>query len=191
LIARHENRVWKLPIVYDKWKVGVLSRRPLYLPELCERARGGPRLLLDLKGKSARLVPDLIKTLREQRAIQNAALCGQDWSLLDQAKALEPNLSIYYSFGSHQHIDAMRRRPSTAPRVAAASVWERLLTDQLLAELHERKIAVLAWTVNVPERARELLAAGVAGIISDRLDLLAGIGLPPEVSGTHSISASV
>lgn len=47
----------------------------------------------------------------------------------------------------------------------------RVLSDRLLLEAHSRGVEVHVWTVNDPDRMRELAARGVDGIITDRTDL--------------------
>ena len=63
----------------------------------------------------------------------------------------------------------------------------RMVTPRLIAEAHVRNIPVHVWTVDDPVAMRRLLAWGVDGIQSDRLDLLsevlvdvAGRPLPPK-----------
>ena len=48
------------------------------------------------------------------------------------------------------------------------------LGDASLREAKERGIPVLCYTVNRPEQASQLLARGVSGMFTDRLDLFAG-----------------
>ena len=43
------------------------------------------------------------------------------------------------------------------------------LTAAAVHAAHEKGLAVWAWTVNEPERAAELYAMGVDGVISDRV----------------------
>lgn len=45
----------------------------------------------------------------------------------------------------------------------------RMLDRKRIDRWHERGLRVVAWTVNDPVRARELLAMGVAGVISDEI----------------------
>jgi glycerophosphoryl diester phosphodiesterase len=57
-------------------------------------------------------------------------------------------------------------------------------TPRLIAEAHRRNIPVHVWTVDEPELMRRLLALGVDGLQSDRLDRLAAVltevaGRPP------------
>lgn len=51
-------------------------------------------------------------------------------------------------------------------------IHERLLHDGWLARLHEVTPTVIAWAVQDRDRAGELIAAGVAGLILDDLDLV-------------------
>ena len=51
-------------------------------------------------------------------------------------------------------------------------VPERLLDARVMAALRSTVDEVLTWPVNEPSRARELIALGVRGLISDRPDLI-------------------
>ena len=66
------------------------------------------------------------------------------------------------------------------PRVDALQVPEewsglRVLTPRFVKEAHARNIPIHVWTVDDPNDMRRLLAWGVDGIQSDRLDLLASV----------------
>lgn len=50
----------------------------------------------------------------------------------------------------------------------------RVLSPRLIDEAHRSGVEVHVWTVNDPERMRELVALGVDGIITDRADLAVG-----------------
>jgi glycerophosphoryl diester phosphodiesterase len=56
-------------------------------------------------------------------------------------------------------------------RLEAASLHleHELITPRLVREVHARDVRLLAWTVNEIERAEELLAAGVDGIVTDNV----------------------
>jgi hypothetical protein len=172
LIASHDRPLWPLPLTSDGWRLRLAMERPLLLPELIAATRDGPQLLLDFKGLNPRLARSVAEALQAGDAVGRAAVCGQSWPVLEAAARLAPGLRVVYSFGNAAHVLAMRRRPPTAPPLTAASVAHSLLTPQLMREFRDRGIAVIAWTVNDPARAQELAALGVAGITSDRLDLL-------------------
>jgi hypothetical protein len=162
LDARHEHALWRLPVRYDEWKLGLALRSPLRLEEICDRLSSGPRLLIDFKGEQQALSLHVVDLLQRRDAVGRAAICGQIWPLLDLAREREPALKVFYSIGSNAQIEELRRRGPALPAVRAVSCAESLLTAQLLSEMAERGIEVFAWTVNDMRRAQELTRAGVA-----------------------------
>ena len=175
LEARHEHAIWRLPIRYDQWKLGVAVRRAPRLAEICRLTLGGPRLLIDLKGSVARLPIDIVKTLRAEGAVPRAAICGQVWPLLDAVAELEPGLQIFYSLESEQQLAAMRVRPAASLPITGVSCAEALLTADRLGWMRARDLTVFAWTVNDRARALELASLGVSGIISDNYEVLEAV----------------
>ena len=174
LHARHEHALWRLPVRYDEWKLALALRRPLSLEEILDRLTEGPRLLIDFKGRNPSLASDVVSLIRQRRAVDRVAICGQPWPLLDSAAEMKASIPVFYSLESEAQLDALRRRPSDPP-IRSVSCAESLLTEPVLQELGERQIEVFAWTVNDRSRALELVNSGVAGIISDRFDVLEAV----------------
>ncbi len=167
LVARHERALWRLPVRYDEWMLGVAFRPALRLGQICDLVAGGPELLVDFKGSAPRLPEDVVDCLRAKQAVERAAVCGQRWDAIDAAVAREPRLRAFYSIGAEAQLANLRSRARDLPRIAAVSCAEFLLTPALIEHLHDRGIRILAWTVNDAARARDLLAAGVYGITTD------------------------
>lgn len=65
-----------------------------------------------------------------------------------------------------------RKRMESA-RAGALDVHHSAITRERLAEVHAAGFALLAWTVDDPVRAAELLAWGVDGIATDAIDRIA------------------
>jgi glycerophosphoryl diester phosphodiesterase len=172
LVARHDERLWRLPIGHQRWRLKPAALRPPLLDEIIAATEGGPHLLLDCKGSDHRLPDTLVETLSRSGLNARAAVCGQNWPLLDRIGQLDPRMSLVYSLGCEAHVAALRRRVSAVPPISAVSVEQKLLTPALMRQFSSQAVSVFAWTVNAEARARELLELGVAGIISDRLDLL-------------------
>jgi glycerophosphoryl diester phosphodiesterase len=149
--------------------------RSFRLEEVCALSKDGPRLLLDLKGSDTRLCPDALRILREQDALGRTAVCGQNWWLLDAALAIEPALQVLYSLETARQLAALRERMDGRASIRAASCQERILTNDVIEWIRTQDVAIFAWTVNDPARARQLVELGVTGIISDRLDVLASL----------------
>lgn len=57
-----------------------------------------------------------------------------------------------------------------------------LLDEAAIATLHHHHLAALAYTVNAPQRAQQLLAWGLDALITDAVDVLGGEGLSPVAS---------
>jgi glycerophosphoryl diester phosphodiesterase len=77
--------------------------------------------------------------------------------------------------------DARRARAlRTDPRLLAdadgVSARESLLTRGLLAWLRRRHLTTFAWTVDDEARLNQLVARGVGGVITDRLDIMRLLG---------------
>lgn len=70
--------------------------------------------------------------------------------------------------------DASPEEIELAARIGADVVGfgQKGLTAAAVHTAHKKGLAVWAWTVNEPARASELLAMGVDGVISDRVDSL-------------------
>src|SRR5690242_20646233 len=63
IVARHERGLWRLPIVYDSWRIRT-HFKPLYLKEILDLTAGGPRVLLDFKGTHPPLASTVVDLLR-------------------------------------------------------------------------------------------------------------------------------
>lgn len=62
-------------------------------------------------------------------------------------------------------------RGLVAVQVPEKALGLRITTQKMLARLHAAGVEVHVWTVNDPQRMRELLDLGVDGIVTDRADL--------------------
>jgi glycerophosphoryl diester phosphodiesterase len=85
-----------------------------------------------------------------------------------------------------------RRRDGTAP--PSISCFHRLLMPATIDALKEAGSTIFAWTVDSEPRARQLLAWGVDGITSNRLEMLDRLLKPPsspdEPAGCHPKKAA-
>lgn len=176
IVARHDPALWRLPITHHRLRVGVAPIPALTLDELIDEVAGTDmRLLLDLKGNDDRLPLAVVEGLRRRGAVTRAALCGQEWGPLDRARAAEPHLTTFYSLGREDHLPAYLARLRDGSVPPLTSISHRLLTRERVARLKDEGVAMIAWTVNDPARARSLISWGVDGITSDSLRLLAGL----------------
>ena len=175
LVARHERGLWRLPLTYERWRVRLIRRRPLELSEIIRLTEGGPRLFIDFKGADPRLPRAIVDTLKRYGAEERAAVCGQLWPPLDAVRHAEPRIQIFHSLSTVEHTLAYRPRLAAEERLDGVSLAYWLVTPALVREYAARGLKVFAWTVNDAALASRLVDSGVHGIISDRLELLAGL----------------
>lgn len=172
LVARHEHGLGFLPLVYDKWYVKVALGRPLTLADVMLIAKGSTRLLLDLKGDGDDFLTDLLALIQDQGLVQEVAVSSQRWKLLEQARERLPELAVCYTIDSRGQLAALKDLLAGGRAPPAVSIRHLHLSQGLIRVLKGNDVAILAWTVDEPGRAQELVGWGVDGIISDSLPLL-------------------
>lgn len=183
---RHGRRLGPFPLVYDRWHI----KPHLRPPTLEEILAGGPRgLFLDLKmawGWPLATPPGglgpILERLRGAGFLRRTVLSSQDWALLDGARGLEPGLRLSYSVGYGWHLKALGRRLEGAAPPAhqgesptMVAIRHSFLDPELTLALRRRGVTVVAWIVDSPHRARQLLGWGVGGIVSNNLALLGNL----------------
>jgi glycerophosphoryl diester phosphodiesterase len=171
LELRHLKTVGPVPLYWDR---GELTRgwRRVVLADLLA-APATPELMLDLKGPRRRLGELVAEALEPVAGSRRLTVCARSWALLEPFETLP--VRRVHSVGSLRELRRLRRR-FAGRRLDGVSIHERLLSPSVAAHLRELTATVLSWPVNDLHRARELVELGVAGLISDRPELLAGAG---------------
>ncbi len=89
---------------------------------------------------------------------------------------------------AHRIRDRLMRTPRTAPLIGAFALHpkETLVTEEGVRKAWRRGLAVNVWTVNEPDRLRELALLRVNGLITDRPDLAIPIVTELDPKGRQS-----
>lgn len=173
LVARHDRSLWRLPIRYSWRSIALILASELVLDDLLDATQGAPtRVLIDLKGRNRGLPDAVVSTLHRQSGFERAAICGKDWAALDRMRTLDPRIQAFFTLETSKHLEMYlaRRRDSTAP--PTISCFHGLLTPATVDALKSAGSIIFAWTVDSEPRARRLLAWGVDGITSNRIEML-------------------
>lgn len=143
------------------------------------------KINIDLKVEDA--VEPVVAEIQANDAFERVLLTSFDDHRRRRAAAMLPGVATSLGLDAIARIVASRLWTGSGPRWAR--VWDRALADAvalqipvrfrgvpvlspaLLREAHSRGVEVHIWTVNTPNRMRELLAMGVDGLITDRADL--------------------
>ncbi len=106
----------------------------------------------------------LVGALRDSGEIMRTVVLSFDLGLLAKVRRLEP-LIVVGHLCDKPAPDAVRR----AVEMGARQLLPRAdgVTAEFVKEAHASDLKVVTWTVNAPEQAKALVAAGVDGIITN------------------------
>jgi glycerophosphoryl diester phosphodiesterase len=164
--VRHLKTLGPIPIFWDRWELASPFAPRLTLGSLLDAAGPSTELLLDLKGADVRLAQRVLAELDGRRPV---SVCARNWRLLEPFRS-RSDVRRVYSAGTPRELRRLLRR-FRGVELDGVSVHERLLDAATVGRLRERTALVMSWPVNTLQRARELGALGVEGLISDELEL--------------------
>ncbi|ROR72635.1 glycerophosphodiester phosphodiesterase [Bogoriella caseilytica] len=186
------DRVTELrgPVAARTWdelsRTRVLGQEPLL--RLDELLGGFPESLVSIDIKEAQAVRPVIEAVRRTQAADRVCVAG-GWDAWLQAAHEACGVTTALGWRALTHFLTATRagvRPALRPRQGARFVHVSLdygpaqimrsprLAERVVSMATALGLGVVAWTVNDVETADRLRAAGVAGVITDRPDLLAG-----------------
>jgi glycerophosphoryl diester phosphodiesterase len=125
------------------------------------------KLMIERKAGEA---DSLVELLRRKDCFERVVVQAFEWSFIAECHRLEPRITL----GALGGKELTSEKIDEAQQIGAMIVgWDqRDLTSAGIAAAHAKGMKVWSWTVNKPERARELTAAGIDGIITDRCDVV-------------------
>jgi glycerophosphoryl diester phosphodiesterase len=141
--------------------------------------------MLDVKGwgdTAARVAA----TMREHAPQRPYLVCSQNWGLLERFHA-EPAAHVVHSVGGARalgrvaaHIEAQER--------SMISIHRKLLSRDVVAELHRYAGSIMTWPVNDEATAARLFAWGVDGVITDRIAIVRWVQQQEAAPGSRSLA---
>ena len=134
------------------------------LEELCGLVQGRATLFVELKGAEVeRAVLDVLASYDGP-----VALHSFDHAMIRRTARLNPEIRLGILF-DEAPVQVARRMAETG----ALDLWPHwpLVTEELVAEVHDAGGRVIPWTVNDPSSAQSLTALGVDGLCGDDVRL--------------------
>lgn len=184
LIVHHDPKITRALPPLSAMTLSTVRReskaRGFYLPaldEVLELARG--RIAVNIELKETGLEDAALRAVKESHVLESILFSSFLPAAIARVKQSEPRAVTGLLLGLPRAVPKSgRRRPLSAAAKAAAVSADFLLphklraTKRFLRRLSRRGIPAIVWTVNAPRSYRRLIQQHVAGIITDRPDLL-------------------
>jgi glycerophosphoryl diester phosphodiesterase len=172
LEVRHSQAIGR-HLVWEQEHWALNWRRSIVLPELADllaAAGDDPRLMLDLKGPTLAVAPQVAGLLRTTAPTAEVTVCTKQWRMLDAFTA-DPHVRLVHSASNRFQLSRLRSRIRRNPGFGV-SIQLHILTPEIVAELRESTGEVMVWPVDTQaalDRARWL---GATAVISKNLAML-------------------
>ena len=126
----------------------------------------GPQCVLNIEMKDPDIASDVKRSVLDRRLEQQVIVSSFEW---EELPTLVPEIPIALLSSK------LKNLISHASAVGAAAIHPRcdIVTEALIAQAHEAKLRVHAWTVNDPAEMLRLNALGIDGIFTDFPELWA------------------
>ena len=146
------------------------------LEEVLEAVPEGRRLMIEVKCRVSAL-PNLERAIEASGKRERVALISFSYPLIAQAKRMMPDVPAYWVYGfsvrerarwGNPTMQGLIRKAETAGLDGLDLDGQGPITKTFVDKLRAKGMELYVWTVNDPNRARELIAMGVKGITTDR-----------------------
>ena len=138
----------------------------------------GGRAILCIEIKEPGIEAQVVGIIRRHPTMRHKCIIGSFHpEAIRRAKELAPEIPTQLIMSAHRPLEGREALEAILKAIKAGanslSIHFSGISADLLREAHLRGLSVWTWTVNDPERMRELAEMGVDGIATDRADLAA------------------
>lgn len=125
------------------------------------------KLMIERKAGDAET---LVEMLRKRNLFDRVVVQAFDWSFIADCHRLEPRLTLGALGKDVLDEEKLRHAASIGANIVGWNAKD--LTRLAVAAAHDHGLQVWSYTINEPDLARELVAAGLDGVITDRSDVV-------------------
>jgi glycerophosphoryl diester phosphodiesterase len=162
--ARHERRMGPIPLLFEKWYLSLAPATPFTLQRLVTGLDGRGGIFLDFKTSQKETADQVARVIEHLPEGAPIVASSQWWPALRHLHSRLPTIPLFYSIDVEPKLDLFRSIVRRDGRAAGISCRESLLTRDIIREMHERGLRVIAWTVDDLARSAQLASWGVDGI---------------------------
>ena len=132
-------------------------------------------VLLHLKQRSGRYLEE-VRSFLAARALRRTIVQTKDPGTLYTLRRSMPSVQRLLLVFTAEELAALRSDERLLAAIDGVSVRESLLSAPIQAWFERRGLLTFAWVVNDERRLNELVAGGIDGVITDRLDIMRLLG---------------
>ena len=158
-----EDLVFHGPSLHDAWTVAQLDEG----------------VLLHLKQASGRYLDEL-HSFVQAHALRRTIVQTKNHATLRTLQRTTPAVERLLLVFTAKELAALRADDQLLAVIDGVSVRESLLSASAQAWFERRGLQTFAWVVNDETRMNQLVARGIDGIVTDRLDIMRLLGKGPE-----------
>jgi hypothetical protein len=170
LLASHDAPV---PFLED-----LVFRGPS-LSEAWEVARLRDTVLLHLKEGSPRFLSK-VRSFLASRPLKRTIVQTKNREVLRALRRSIPSAQRLLLVFDAQDLDVLRSDPQLLAMIDGVSVRDGVLSSTAQDWLEQQGLLTFAWTINDERRMNQLIARGLDGLITERLDIMELLGEGPE-----------
>src|SRR5215469_4860846 len=153
------------------WLARQLFRGPT-LEQAWDRAAAADIVKLDLKQTDHGFLDDLVAFLAPRAGSRRVMISSPDQGALLYLHRRLPDVTLLFSVAGPDAVHQLQSDPALQQAIGGASVFQGLVDASLVTWVHQRKLLILAWTVNDSQRLNQLVRLGVDGITTANLAIL-------------------
>jgi glycerophosphoryl diester phosphodiesterase len=146
------------------------------LAEAWDAARAAKIIQLDLQETDRGLLKALTKFLRHRPPGPRIMVSTRSSTAIRYLRPRLPStVSLLFTVPFPDAVTKLRTTPALAHAIDGITVFDGLVSADLVTWAHTRQLSVLAWTVNDEQTLNRLLRLGVDGIATDNLAIISAL----------------
>jgi glycerophosphoryl diester phosphodiesterase len=153
------------------WLARQLFRGPT-LAQAWDRAAAASVVKLDLKQTDRGFLDDLIAFVAPRARSREVMISSSDQDALLYLHSRLPDVTLLFTLAGPDAVHQLQSSPALQQAIGGVSAFQGLVDANLVTWVHQRKLRILAWTVNDSERLNQLVRLGVDGITTANLAIL-------------------
>jgi hypothetical protein len=161
------------------WLGRLLFRGPS-LATAWDHAAAAATVKLDLKETDRGFLDDLIAFLTPRVGSRRVMISSDDAQALIYLHDRLPGPTLLFSVNNPAALDQLKLNVGLQQDIGGVSAFQGLIDPDLVRWAHDRKLLIVAWTVNDGQRFNQLVRLGVDGITTANLAILQTLAAKPS-----------